>query len=310
MVWTDRDSGAWCEMVGESSAYSIASGHGARFFTRQDGKVEVNVKSTSSMNIREVYAGAATAQFRWVSTGKSRYWQFSPALQDPKPVEFTRSAAEDGEGQIVTVDFAEPIFPTVGLANSSVNGAIAAPAIHFDLPHAYDVWVFLLRSPKMPIKLDIEKASLTVKRGSAQVTAYLSKGTDEDERETLRADVNTTGEGLGKVWLSLRRSFFGFSFEETIGEIKTSMDQFTWKPLPRNLDLLFMTPSNASLTAFLGFLQSLGAEVNADSFPAARYLPNNFVFCDGPATEYALCLRGEKHLIERECDECKITLRT
>ncbi len=298
-------------MVAESSVYSMVSGRDAKYIVGQDGKVTVSINSTLPMKFRGVYVGSASVQFRWVSTGKSTTWQFTPTLQDPKPAQFTTSTADDGEGQIVSVEFGDRIFPAAGLVNPSVTGAIAAPGIHFDLPHAYDLWVFLLRSPWFPLKLGVEKTLLTVTHGFARGTAHLNNSIDQDEGESLRADLTTVGEGFSRVWLSLRRSLAGFSIDETIGENKTGMDQFTWKPALRSLNLLLVTPSNASLTSFLGFLQFLGADAKTSSFSFLRKcLLNDFILCDGPAMDYTLSLVGEKHIIGHERDESKISLKT
>lgn len=144
-------------MTAASSVYSMVSGQDAKCIVGQDGKATVSIKSTSPMKFRGVYAGSASVQFRWVSSGRSTTWQFTPALQDPRPAQFTTSTADDDEGQIVNVEFGDQIFPAAGLVKPNVSGAIAAPGIHFDLPHAYDLWVFLLRSPWFPLKLGVEK---------------------------------------------------------------------------------------------------------------------------------------------------------
>ncbi len=285
------------------------NGRDAQYSVGQNGKVTVNVKSVSPMKFRAVYVGVASMQFRWVSTGKSAVWQFTPTLLDPKPASFTKSTTEDGECEIVSVDLGDTVFPTAGLVKTSITGAIAAPAIHFDVPHAYDLWVFLLRSPWFPLKLGVEKATLLVTHGSARGTAQLENIAGQDGSELLRTDLTTVGEGFNKVWLSMKRSLESFSLDETVGEVKTGMDTFTWKPVLRNFNLLLVTPSNTSLTPFLGFLQFLGADVKSNFSLSGSYLSDDFILCDGPAMDYTFNLVGEKHIIEHERDESKIFLK-
>lgn len=288
----------------------MISGRDAQYIVGEDGKVKVSVKSISPLKFRAVYVGSASVQFRWVSTGKSRSWQFTPTLQDPKPAQFTTSTGENGQGQVVSVEFGERIFPAAGLVKRNAMGAIIAPGIHFDVPHGYDLWVFILRSPWFPLRLDLEKSSLTVTHGSAQGTAHLNNSFTEGEGELLRAELSNAGEEFTRVWLSLKRSVAGISLDETIGEITTSMNQFTWKPSLRSFNVLLVTPSNASLTGFLGFLRSLGADAKTSSFSfSGEYLQNDFILCDGPAMDYTLSLVGDKHIIGHERDESKIFLK-
>jgi hypothetical protein len=158
----------------------MVSGRDAKYIVGQDGKVTVSIKSTSPMKFRGVSVGSASVQFRWVSTGKNTMWKFTPTLQDPKPAQFTTSTAED-EGEIVSVEFRDRIFPASGFVKPNITGAIVAPRLHFDLPYAYDLWVFLLRLSWFPLKFGIEKMSLTVTHGSAQGTAHLSNYADQGE---------------------------------------------------------------------------------------------------------------------------------
>jgi hypothetical protein len=138
---------------------------------------------------------------------------------------------------------------------------------------------------------------------------HLNNYAGQGEGESLRADLTTVGEGFSRVWLSLRRSLEEFSLDETIGETKTGIDQFTWRPTLRSLNLLLVAPSNASLTPFLDFLKFLGADAKTSFSPWGKYLQNDFILCDGPAVDYTLSLVGEKHIIEHERDESKISLK-
>jgi hypothetical protein len=81
---------------------------------------------------------------------------------------------EDGQSQVVNAELCNRMFPATGLIKTNVTGEMKAPAVHFDLPYAFDLWVVLLRSPWFPLKIGIEK-SLTIAHGSAQAMAEVGK---------------------------------------------------------------------------------------------------------------------------------------
>ena len=290
------------------TSYNMASGHEASYSVSQDGKTTVSIRSSSTMKFRAIYVGTANLEFLWVSSGKSSHWQFNPTILDPAPAKYTQTTSEDGQSQIVNVDIGNRLFPASGLLNTNITGEIQAPAVHFDLPHAYDLWVFLLRSPWFPLKIDIEKSPLTISHGSAQATAQIeSNFTNLGDIRSLRAEVSLYGEGFKRVWLTLKRSVNRATVEETVGEITSGMETFTWKPMLRNFDVVLVTYSNMYLTQFLDFLKCLGAETH-QSFLTGSYMSSNFLLCDGLTIGYRLSLTGEKHLLGHERDETRITL--
>ena len=61
------------------------------------------------------------------------------------------------------------------------------------------------------------------------------------------------------------------------------------------------------LSDFVGVLNSLGAGAKQGFF-SLGYLPNDFLLCDGPAMDYTLSLKGEKHFMGHEEDKTKLTL--
>ena len=201
------------------------------------------------------------------------------------------------------------MFPASGLVMPDLTGEIKAPAIHFDLPHAYDLWVAILRSPSSPLRINIQKSPLTISHSSAQAIAQIENITTlPEETSSLRADVSMHGDGFKKVWLSIKRSVQKASFEETIGDLTNSLETFTWKPTVRTFDTVLVTYSDMFLNHFLGLLQQLGAETNRSFLAFRSYLPRPFVLCDGEGINYTIRLTGEKHVLGHEKDETEITL--
>jgi hypothetical protein len=291
-------------------------GHDAQYRTSQFGEIIVSVRSSQPTEFRAIYAGSASLEFNWVLTGMITTWEFKPSLLDPKPAEFTQTAAEDGVGQIVSVVLGkeDEIPPTAGFLKPAISGALRTPGIHFETFHAHDIWVFLLRSSSQsPLKLRFEKTSLTITHGSAQARALISSSTDADGRELLKAEATTSGEGFHKVYLSIRRRLGEFSTDETIGEVGTQMRTFTWKPVLRSLDALLVTYPDMSIYEFLNFLQSLSAETTKGGISlslSGAYRLNDFFLCDGPAVDYTLRLTGERHILGHVQDESRIFLDT
>ena len=152
----------------------MTGGQEAWYNISQTGNTTVSVRSTSLMKPRAVYVGTAGLEFMWVSSGKSSHWQFTPTLLDPAPAHYTETIMEDGQSQVVNVELGNRMFPATGLIKTNATGEIKAPAVHFDLPYAFDLWVVLLRSPWFPLKIGIEK-SLTIAHGSAQAMAEVGK---------------------------------------------------------------------------------------------------------------------------------------
>ncbi len=158
------------------------------------------------------------------------------------------------------------MFPATGILKTNMTGEIRAPAVHFDLPHAYDLWVAILRSPWFPMRIGVEKSSLTISHSSAQATAQIERVNSNIENvESLRADVSMHGEGFKRVWVTLKRSVQRASMEETLGELTSGMETFTWKPTLRTFDTVLVTYSNMYLNQFSDFLKQLGAETHQAS---------------------------------------------
>jgi hypothetical protein len=288
-------------------SYNMENGHEAWYNISQSGNTTVSIRSSSPLRPRAVYVGAAKLDFMWVSSGKSFHWQFTPTLLDQTPAQFTQTMTEDGQNQIINVELGNKMFPATGLIKTNATGEIKAPAVHFDLPYAFDLWVILLRSPWSPLKINVEKSPLTITHGSAQAMAQVGSS-NFDEGKSLRADVTVNGEGFKRVWLTLKRNAGRASVEESLGEVADGLGTFTWKPVAANFDVVLVTSSNMSLGAFVDFLKYLGADAKQSFFAMGSYLPNDFLLCDGPTMDYTLRFRGEKHFVGHEEDKTKISL--
>ncbi|MGA2683012.1 MAG: hypothetical protein ABSF44_14575 [Candidatus Bathyarchaeia archaeon] len=290
-------------------SFNMASGHEASYGVSQDGNTAVAVHSIKPLNFRGIYIGAASLAFGWDSDGKSRYWRFTPTILDPTRAQYSEASADNGQTQIINVNLGDKMFPVSGLIDPSLNGEIIAPAIHFDLPHAYDLWVFLLRSPWFPLKIGIEKSSLNISHNLAQATAEIENiSPDLGSEQSLRADVSVHGEGLNLVKLTMQRSMKRVSLDEELGELTSGMQTFNWKPTIRNFDVLLVTPSNMDFGEFVDFLKYLGAEIHQGKFMPASLI-NYFLLCDGLNVSYRLSLTGEKHFLGQEKDETAIMLK-
>ncbi len=297
-------------MIMMAVTYNLGTGPTAWYNISQDGNVIVNVKSGSPLKPRAIYVGTASLGAYWVNTGKTSSWHFAPEIQDPTSVQYTESS-DEYQNQIITIDLGKRMFPASGLISPELTGEIKAPAIHFDLPHAYDLWVAILRSPSSPFKININKSPLTISHSSAQAMAQIESFTaDHEEITVLRADLSVNGEGFKKVWLSIKRSVQRASFEETIGDFNDGLETFTWKPTVRTFNTVFVTYSDMFMNHFMGLLQQLGAETSGSFLAFRSYMPRTFVLCDGEGIDYTLRLTGEKHVLGHEKDETQVTLTT
>jgi hypothetical protein len=293
------------------NTYSTLPGHKAQTHPALNGKTAVTLTSKSPLKIRQAHTGIANVGFTWVSSGKSTSWQFQPTLLNPKRAEYAE-AVED-QKQTVTVELSE-VQPSVGFVSPRLTGAFQTSAIHFDVPHAYDVWILLLQTAPSPPNLTLEKTQLAVCSGSAQSTAQLrtylgSKG------DALNAEVNAQQGGFRKTTLAVRRTLRGnssgdtYSAEEALGEVKSAGTAFlTWKPKQKPISALWVTSYGIATPAFLEFLKFMGAEVAPGLHLSGVYLKSSLILCDGPPIRYAVQLTGEKRFVGRVQDENKLFL--
>ncbi len=265
----------------------------------------VTVQSLSAFKFRAAYAGTASMQFKWVSSGHSAHWQFMPTLLDDKaPARFSQR----NQGQVTTIELANRFTPAVGLIKPNVSGEILAPAIHFDIAYASDLWVFLLRSPWFPLRIGFGKSPLSISHGLAGAMAELQCcNPDFGLENQLKAYVSTRGGDFKKVRLILERRMRNAKEATVLGELTEGTAAFSWKPQVPSFDTVFTANCNMQLNKFVGFLQTLGAK-RGGSLTFGSSLQGTFLLSDGPAMNYTLRLVGDKGFFGREKDETKLTL--
>ena len=260
------------------------------------------------MKFSGVNVGAGVLEFYWASTGKTASWIFSPSITNPKPALISESRGDDGKSQIVNVELGNLLLPASGIMRTDLTGEFWAHAVQFDLPHAYDLWVFILRSPSFPMKVVSEKSELNIAHNLAQATAQISSlNISANSSQLLRADVSVHGEGFKNVSLSLKRSVNRVSAEETLGIINGPVggsETFTWKPVERSFNVVLMAYSNLGRAAFFDFLKFMGAETRNWSDSPTK----DFLLAEGGNVRYSLKLSGETHIFGHINDETAVTL--
>ena len=280
-----------------TTSINLTADQQAYYRLNENGAATVTVRSKTQLKPRAIYVGEATMQCMWVSTGKSTSWQFTPTILEPKQAQYTTKM--DGQEQIFQIELPQ-ITPASGLITSNITGEIRASAVHFDLPYATDLWVFILKSSSESLKITADKAALNIMHTLAYVTGQIDVRDD-----TLRSYVTMHGEGFFGVQVNLKRRTPYGATEEMLTEIKYGAASITWKPITRNFDVTLTAPSAVTHGDFLELLKGFGAEVNKGVF---SNLKSDFVLCDGPAIEYTLTLRGDKKYIGKEEDKTTVRL--
>ncbi len=280
-----------------TTSINLAADPQSYYRLNENGEATVTIRSKTQLKPRAIYVGEATMQFMWVSTGKSTTWQFTPTIIEPKQAQYTTKM--DGQEQVFQVELPK-ITPASGLLASNVTGEIRASAVHFDLPYATDLWIFILKSPSEPLKITSDKAALNIMHTLAYVTGQI-----DIREDTLRSYITMHGEGFFGVQVNLKRKTTYSASEETLTEIKYGAASINWKPIVRNFDVILTTFSAMTHPDFLEFIKGFGAEVNKGVFAT---LKSDFVLCDGPAIEYTLTLRGDKKYIGKEEDKTTVRL--
>ncbi len=288
-----------------------AGNHEAWYTVSSAGYVTVSVRSSPPLKLRAVYAGVASLEFMWISSEQGNTWHFSPTiLGKPAVAQCRKIISEDGKSQVVDVELGDKMFPASGLSGESLVGEFRTPAVHFDLPFDFDLWIFLFHSAWLPFEIEVEKATLKISHKSTEVTAQVETSNPTlDNENWLRANVSVHGDDFRKVWLTLRRKVEHASYEEIIGEVTGAVNSFCWKPTLGNFDTVLVVKSNVGHKAFSGYMRSLGLETKPNtSFGIFSELGKHLLLCDGPAINYTLCLSGEKRILGQKKDETKLTL--
>ena len=135
------------------------------------GQPTVTVRSKSRLNHRAVLVGQGQMLFHWVQEGKTQAWRCDMSMAGARQADFKETKDGDGD-QVLEVALGD-VYPAGMLLRGRLEGTLQAPAVHIEVPWWRDVWVFLVRSPWFQAKLQLDRASLAVRRGSGAVTATL-----------------------------------------------------------------------------------------------------------------------------------------
>ncbi len=201
--------------------YSLVSGVQTEYIIAS-GKPTIRLKSTGGITYRSAYTGLAVLLFHWVQQGKTQAWRFDPSISEPQPIEPEETTDKDGN-HLLTFTLGE-LLPAAGLLRRRWEGTLLAPAVHLDVPMGRDIWVFLLRSPWFPLKLSLNRQSLSVAAGQSVANATLSPG----PAGALSATISNPGTSFKKVFLTMKRKVGEFVSEESIGEVDAGMAEQVW----------------------------------------------------------------------------------
>lgn len=274
--------------------YSLAGGIDAAYAV-EAGATTVTINSKERLKHRAVFVGTGQMVFHWVQEGKTQAWRCDLSLIDRTMVPAVESVGEDGS-QHLQVGLKD-VYPAGLILQQRMVGTLLAPAIHVDVPWGEDVWVFLIKSPWFPVKLQIDKPALSVVRDSSRVTASLNILEDG----SVSAQVGLEGKGFKGASLVLRRTLGAFTSNEAVCEVSTGPQAFAWKPIARVFDLLLVVKGTVTERHVEDVAKGLGAQISSGLLGGGS-VEGDFVLCDGPATTYAWVLRGHRGLLENEED--------
>ncbi len=290
-------------------AYSLLFERDAEYRFTEAGNLEITFRNKPPMKFRALYTGMGVLTFQWVSTGKSASWQCKENITMPNKAEFKETSDSDGT-QLITCELERDLFfPFSGIVKQNMSGSIVAPAVHFDIELGTDMWAFLLRSPWFSYKVSPEKETLSVTHGSSQAMATLSTtsyGQHQTSIPILDIELTSNGTDFHGVSLKMKRELSGFKMEEPIGRVPMNGNQtFSWSPIFRAIDTVFIFHSQMSLNDFEKFLQWSGAQLSSGVF--SHGVVSDYVLEDGPSMNYVLDLTGERGFLQDVHDESKIT---
>ncbi len=273
---------------------SLAGGVDASYAVAA-GKTTVVITAAPRLNYRGVYVGTGQMIFHWVQEGKTQVWRCDMDMLDPAPAAALEKAGADGRVEL-EVEMPE-MYPAGLILQGRMVGTLIAPAVHVDVPWGADVWVFLVRSPWFPLKLQVERTSLAAAHDADRAAALL--GILQDG--SVSAQVSITGAGFKNASLSVRRTLGQYSSEELVCQIEGGAQAAMWKPIMRAFDLVLVTKGSVSESQFASIARGLGAQVSSGFFGTGG-VEGDFVLCDGPALSYAWVLKGHRGLLENEED--------
>ncbi len=273
---------------------SLAGGIDASYAVAA-GRTTVTITAASRMNYRGVYVGTGQMLFHWVQEGKTQVWRCDTEMLDSASAAAVEKVGADGREEL-EVEMPE-MYPAGLILQGRMVGILIAPAVHVDVPWGADVWVFLVRSPWFPLKLQVERTSLAATHESDRASAWL--GVLQDG--SVSAQVSLTGTAFKNASLSVRRTLGQYSSEELVCQTGTGTQSMTWKPILRAFDLVLVMRGSVSESQFASIARGLGAQVSSGFFGVGG-VEGDFVLCDGPALSYVWVLKGHRGLLENEED--------
>lgn len=275
-------------------SYSLAGGIDASYAIAA-GKTTVVINSASRVNYRAVYVGTGQMTMHWVQEGKTQVWRCDTKMLDPVEAQSVGRVGADGRWEMLVE--LESMFPAGLILQGRMVGTLMAPAVHVDIPMASDLWIFLVRSPWFPLKLQVDRDSLEVAHGSDRVAASIDVMPGGD----VSAQLSMDGTGFKQGSLLVRRALGSYSSEELVGDVSSGSQVLAWKPITRVFDLVFVTKGNVSESQFAEVVRGLGAQVSSGVFGVGG-VQGDFVLCDGPALAYSWVLSGHRGFLENEED--------
>lgn len=261
------------------------------------GRASVTINADSRLKIRAVYVGIGQMRF-WMKPNafeRGARWACETSMTDQTQVQTHIEVAEDGR-QKIEADL-QNVFPAGFILDRGLLGALAAPAVHIEVEHGKDIWVFLMRRPWFPTKFQVERQSLSLEHDATTIYASFGVGPDGN----LSAQVSLDGAGFKKASLVVRRSLGSATTEEVVGEVEEGTQSFEWSPTTRDYNVLLVTEDSISTSQLWEVAGGLGADAAKSVF--GHGLKQNFVLCDVPAISYSIVLKGHRGLLENSQDE-------
>jgi hypothetical protein len=269
---------------GIDASYSVAAGQTA-----------VTIRSDSRLNYKAIYFGSGQMMFHWVQEGKTQVWKCDTSMADAKPAQALETTGKDGS-QNLEVNLGT-IYPAGLVLHGRMEGLLAAPAVHVQLPWWKDVWVFLIRSPWFPLRHQVDRSLLSVKHDTGEVTASIGVAADG----SASGQVAFNGTDFKNATLVLRRKLGSYTSDEPVCEATPGMQVFSWKPILRIFDLVLVSGGHISESQLADLAKGLGAE-ETSGFLGPGSVQGDFVLCDGPAFDYSWVLKGHRGLLENAED--------
>ena len=264
------------------------------------GKPVLRLKPSGHLRHRAIYGGTAQLLFHWVQEGKTQAWRFEPSIPEPRPVQVEET--QEGGAQLLTMTLDE-ILPATGVIKDRMQGVIAAPGVHIDVPWGSDIWMFLIRSPWFKLMPRIDRTTLSVEHESGRAVASVGPSGIGG----ISVELSVSGTSFKRASVTMRRTMGQFTTDELIGEVQTGVQTFTWDPIMRSFDLCLVTHAAMNESHFVDLMRGLGASVSSGLLGGGT-MQGDFVLCDGPSMGYSVVLTGDSGFLEHPHDETGVAL--